>query len=316
MNAMRVPGFARRQRHFRRRAPRFCLLRLPRTAGWTALRLHWPRRPLAPAHRPQGRLAPGAAVTTWTTQLRLTLATCNAAHGAASGPRRATLATARQVYHLRAVPAPPRPSLHSTREAAAGQRVQDAPASILQPRPIPAASHRPIAAVALRTFRSAVPGVQAPAPTPAPGEIRVHGGTRAPTIPGRPFQAALVKPTGAATQALGRSRNRLAQPAPARRAAVGDVPLVWAAAPARHAAIAPGPALGPERSVPLVHAPVQASTAAVPAPAPPSPAQVAGTALRQLAATSIDPALAGRLADEVIRRVERSMRIERERRGH
>jgi hypothetical protein len=56
------------------------------------------------------------------------------------------------------------------------------------------------------------------------------------------------------------------------------------------------------------------TTAAVAAPAPVAP--MSGEAARaMLRAAALDPALVDRLADDVIRRVERSMRIERERRG-
>lgn len=57
------------------------------------------------------------------------------------------------------------------------------------------------------------------------------------------------------------------------------------------------------------------ASASTPAPAAPTAAAHLAPLRRQLTATALDPALTDRLADEVMRRVERSMRIERERRG-
>lgn len=53
----------------------------------------------------------------------------------------------------------------------------------------------------------------------------------------------------------------------------------------------------------------------IPAPAQPATAPSRTSGNTVVCATALDPALAGRLADEVIRRLDHRARIERERRG-
>ena len=119
-------------------------------------------------------------------------------------------------------------------------------------------------------------------------------------------------------------RTHASAAAPQDRSSAADV-LLWQAN---------APALvwrkgGAGRSTADAEPSVQASMlfsarteAPAPAPAPAAvpaapPAMATHAPVRQqLQAALLDPALTDRLADEVIRRVERSMRIERERRGH
>jgi hypothetical protein len=117
-------------------------------------------------------------------------------------------------------------------------------------------------------------------------------------------------------------RTHASAAAPQDRSSAADV-LLWQAN---------APALvwrkgGARRSSADAEPSVQASmlfAARTEAPAPaPGAAPAAPPAMathapvrQQLQAAALDPALTDRLADEVIRRVERSMRIERERRGH
>jgi hypothetical protein len=91
------------------------------------------------------------------------------------------------------------------------------------------------------------------------------------------------------------------------------VPLVWRDPSAQQAAGAGQPFRADVQAIPATASAAPAQpVAARSAPAAPAPGAIAA----QLRASQLDPVLADRLATEVIRRVERSMRIERERRGH
>jgi hypothetical protein len=87
------------------------------------------------------------------------------------------------------------------------------------------------------------------------------------------------------------------------------VDLVWPAAPASAAAPGAAPRFG--------GAPAAGAAAAPSVPAAGIPAAPAGRSGNDsgVRATALDPVLANRLADEVIRRIDYRARIERERRG-
>jgi hypothetical protein len=93
-----------------------------------------------------------------------------------------------------------------------------------------------------------------------------------------------------------------------------SVPLVWRDPSPQQAAGAGQPFQADVQAILATGsaAPAQSAAAERSAPAAPPPGAIAA----QLRASQLDPVLADRLATEVIRRVERSMRIERERRGH
>ena len=132
---------------------------------------------------------------------------------------------------------------------------------------------------------------------------RVGSGTRAHARALPP-----VHPRSAALEADTPQRRRDAALSPSHRA--GSPELVW-----RRAARAETPPA--DEGLHSLGAATVARSAARPlAPretAPESPAAVTRPAPRQLA--QLDPALVDRLADDVIRRIEKRARIERERRG-
>jgi hypothetical protein len=82
--------------------------------------------------------------------------------------------------------------------------------------------------------------------------------------------------------------------------------LVW-----RSSAAGPGPATEPGSA----HATSLQSRAQAPQHSQPLIAQGRGSDPSVIRATMLDPAVADRFADDVIRRMERRVRIERERRG-
>jgi hypothetical protein len=148
--------------------------------------------------------------------------------------------------------------------------------------------------------------VQAPAwPRRAQAAQRAGGPLRAPALPRLPGEQAWRARPGAAPATHSRARTGATRALPAsimRR----SVELVWLAGPA--GAVAPGVGFG-------TAAPAQAASApSLPAAAPPA-ASNAGSKDAVMRATALDPVLANRLADEVIRRIDQRARIERERRG-
>lgn len=146
------------------------------------------------------------------------------------------------------------------------------------------------------------------APWPQRGQAagRASGSPRPPDAGRRPGQQAWRTRTAPAAALAYPARTVAAHALPGT-APGRPVDLVWLAAPAGAAAPGALPGFG---SAPDASPASPASAAA----APPAAVQRSGqeTVVR---ATALDPALATRLADEVIRRIDYRARIERERRG-
>lgn len=95
--------------------------------------------------------------------------------------------------------------------------------------------------------------------------------------------------------------------------------LVWRQPERPPSTTMPAAALGTARPASIAHSAqsvvVTQGSHSTAAPTPPTPETVAAAVRQQLRAVAVAPAMVDNLAAEVLRRVERSMRIERERRG-
>ncbi|NHZ64608.1 hypothetical protein [Massilia genomosp. 1] len=272
-------------------------------ARWPALRLQWRRNA-----RAQGVPATAGA--------RLLSAPSWAA---AIGLHVSVLHQVTNMFPARtqALPGAPPPTRLDMSRAAHGAPRHAAAATPAMPAPR-ARALRALAPSALvwRAWRGTAPAAPAGAAPrgahallAAPGGARMALAGRAPA-PQLAWKATPSPLRHAALRAATSHRSPEAPCAAALRHARAPT-LVW-----RKAAAAPRAQEGQARAAgaPMLLASAADSARAAPAVAAPG-AALPAPVRQQLQATSLAPALAERLADEVIRRVERSMRIERERRG-
>ena len=289
---------------------------LPAAARWPLLRLHW-RRLARPAQQAAAHMPRPAAAASWLTHIHLHFATVQAARQATA--RGSPAQAAQAAAALRA-------SLDG-----AGTR---APASRLtEPGTAAAPTARAPAAAPVLAWR-ALPAAGAGAGNVAQRAARaMHGaGISAMASPVAAAQAPSAR-LMAAPPALALSLAWKCTPTALRRAPLrvaGTLPGTTRAEPAAaHSWRAEAPALVWRKAAGAAARAEQAAAltqmdlalpaeahAMAPPPAAAHASAVTAALRQQLGAGPLDAALADRLAHEVIRRVERSMRIERERRGH
>lgn len=285
-------------------APRTSAWRITRAARWgarwPALRLQWRRNAKTQAAHATagGRPAPAPS---WPAAIALHFSVMHQVTNMFSA-------------RAQALPAAPQPmSLKNATVAHGAPRhaAAEKPGSPARPMRAPAA---PTALVWRARRTAALPALTLPSARRAhavPGVLRLAISSRAPAL----HLAWKATRSPIRQAALRAATSQRTHEAPAAAAALGQArapALVW-----RKAAAAPK---AQEVDLPAAGASMLFASAPVTQhPAPISAAPAAATLLapvrQQLQATSLAPALAERLADEVIRRVERSMRIERERRG-
>jgi hypothetical protein len=278
----------------------------PREA-WLPVALRWRRSRKRQANeRTAAAKAPGTATATWLANVHLHFAITRAAdrtrhevvHWLARDERRtlltrrsATLQTATLMMHARRAPRAPR----SLPEGGATKmRAPRIAAVFARPRPVPAPS---IARIVDRTQRLLVDTMQRQlrVRSSATYEHAFHATERQTRMHSRELR----------TFRLIRSAAAAARPSPASPPpppALAPPPeLVWRSAPRPAGDVAGETPRGASSR------PVKTQEAA-----PETPPRAARAALR---INDLDPALLDRLTDDVIRRVERRVRIERERRG-
>lgn len=281
-------------------------------ARWPAVLLRWRRLPAPPAASSL-RLTRAAVASSWSAAINLHvhLHTAAARHAAALAATRAEGGRLLAFALLRKTPGGTGATARTAAPGCFGRLELRtiAAAALLPPRAGPA-RHPPAGArtrIAPAAVRAAVRVLQR---HPARNEpARAAGPLRA-MVQAQRMATPRLLPVRPVVHPL---RRKGGLPGPRR----DTIALDWrqpvagqasAASPfASPAAFADGAARAPAGSAPA--API--ASAAVPATAA---AVVRASA--QLAAAALDPALAERLAQDVIRRVERSLRIERERRGH
>lgn len=318
----------------RRLSPRPLLRRrfTPATARWNGLRLQWRRLPgVSPASAPFMPLARVVAAQ-WLTHVHLHASLQNTVfqRGAALrcaapgtiGGRRPAYSAAMPAAARAGAPVTPQGSFAAASAVTTWRRVgagaitmtTTAIADVRESASWRATQRPHMDNAVLVASALPVPGLRyrsRGSAEPFGGDAK-KAGVAAPTFPGVARPAALNWAHASTLDAKKRWHAGNAQTATrlapaATRWLPSPPPLVWRkqadVTPAQNP-VASGMAHVASGETPQQQARMQ--------PALPSPAAIAG----QLRAHQLDPVLAERLATEVIRRVERSLRIERERRGH